>query len=405
MDPTYFAGGIDATNSLFVNDRRFTQFKVSLTWHTPGPGLYEVKVTRATPQDPNPEFHDSFYWTSLRTVRSGVALIPAGMASVAVRIKATDQLNGTLDAFNCVAESILPDWDGVRWVSRTTSNPASIFRDIHQGTANARPKPDSRMDLATIQAFHARCAAHGFQFNAIIDFRSTVAELGRDVLAAGRATPGYRDGKVSIVEDIPQTVPVHVLTPRNSWGFKGTKVFVDLPHALRVRFANNDTLQQDERVVVADGYGYTGADGIRRDAFGNLTSLPEATVFEAVEAGLGVNDPEQIFKLQRYNLAVLALRPETYQLSCDFEQLVMLRGDLVMVQHDVPLFGLLSGRIKSLTVDAIGRTTTVTLDEPCVMQAGERYGLRVRLQDGTQVQREVQTVVGSTPTLTFLEPI
>jgi len=407
MAPTFLRGGRDETPSLSQTNMHTSQFTVPIVFKTPTPGTYEVRVTRLTADSTDPLVHDEVFWTALRTIRPGseIDLIPPGMASVAIRIRATDQLHGTLDSFNAVAHSILPDWDGNAWVPRETSNPASIFRDIHQGTANARPKADDRMDLETLQGFHERCTQHGFEFNAVVDFRSTLSELGRDVLAAGRATPGYRDGKVSVIEDIPQTIPAHILTPRNSWDFKGTKVFSDLPHALKVRFVNADTLQQDEVVVIADGYGVTDAEGIRRDAFGHPTTLPEATKFEAWEAGLGVNVPAQIFKIKRYHLAVLALRPETYSVSSDFENLVMRPGDLVKVQHDIPLFGLCSGRIVGLTQDALGRATTITLDEPCVMLSGERYGIRLRLQDGTQLQREVQTVVGAQSTLTLLEPV
>jgi len=407
MAPAHFVGGLDEVAGLTTTEARTTQFVKSLTFSVPTPGTYEIQLTRLTlvVNETDPRVHDLSFWTALRTVRAGVRLLPAGMASVAVRIRATDQLHGTLDSFNAIAHSILPDWDGATWVERETNNPASVFRNVHQGTANARPKEDSRIDLAALQGLHARCAAHGFEFNAIIDFRSTVAELGRDVLAAGRATPAYRDGKVSCTEDVPQTIPAQVFTPRNSWGFKGTKLFVDLPHALKVRFANADTLEQDERLVIADGYGVTGADGIRRDTWGDQTDLPEATRFESVEAGLGVNDPEQIFKLQRYHLGVLKLRSELFRLSCDFEHLAVLPGDLVHVQHDVPLFGLSSGRAKSFTLDGIGRVATVTLDEPCVMTAGVRYGVRLRLNDGTQLQREVVTVAGAQSTLTFVEPV
>lgn len=405
MAPTHLSGGRTLTPSMDIRSNQTTQFRKSLAWVVPASGTYEIQVTKIPSGADDPQIHDTAFWVALRSVRGGVRLIPVGMASAAVRIRATDQLHGTLDAFNCMAQSILPDWDGSNWVERETSNPASIDRDLHQGTANARPKADGRMDLVTLQAFHERCTLHGFEFNAIIDFRSTLEELSRDVLAAGRATPAYREAEVSCTEDVPQTIPAWVFTPRNSWDLKVSRMFTDVPHALKVRFANAETLEQDERVVIADGYGVTGADGIRRDAFGLPTTLPEATRFESVEAGLGVNNPDQIFKLQRYHLAVMSLRPETYRLSCDFEHLTMQPGDLVHLHHDVPLFGLISGRIKAMTMDTLARATSVTLDEPCVMQGGERYGVRLRLQDGTQIQREVLNVPGEQTTLTFLEPV
>lgn len=413
MPPTYLQGGLTAIPSLSLQDRRATMFRAPVKWSVPEPGIYEVRVTRLTTETPNNNpvldayIHNTFYWTALRTIRAHVRVMPAGMAGIALRIKATDQLNGSIDSFNAFAESIVPDWTGTSWVPRITNNPASIFRDIHQGTANARPKPDSRLDLPAIQGFHTRCASLGFTFNGVIDFQTTVKELARDVLAAGRATPGIRDGKTSVVEDIPQSIPVQMFTPRNSSGFKGTKIFADLPHALKVRFINAQTLQQDERVVLADGYGYTdpGGDGVRRDAFGQPTTLPEASRFETVEAGLGVTDPAQAFALQRYHMAALLLRPETFTLSADFEHLIAERGDFVLVQHDVPLMGLISGRVKTATQDSVGRTTTIGLDASVVMEAGKRYGVRIRLSDGTQIQREVQCVPGEQTTFTLLQPI
>ena len=40
-----------------------------------------------------------------------------------MRIRATDQLNGSLDEFNADVSSICRDWDGSAWVVRETQNP------------------------------------------------------------------------------------------------------------------------------------------------------------------------------------------------------------------------------------------------------------------------------------------
>ena len=327
-------------------------------------------------------------WSALRTIQTAQPVKKPGLCLVGMRIRATDQLNGTLDQFNLIAESILPDWTGTAWLERPTRNPASIYRAILQGAANARPVPDSRVDLTRLAQFHESCTAQGWRFDANIDYRTTVFELCRDVLAAGRASVHRPDGLFSVVEDLQQDIPKQLFTPRNSWGFKGSRLFSSLPHALKVRFVNPEKdWQQDERIVYADGY-----------------SEVNATQFEAFEL-TGVTDPEQAWKLARYHLAVATLRPETYELNADVEHLVCNRGDLVLVQHDVPLFGLLSGRITGVTTDGLGRTTAITLDEPCTMQAGDRYGVRIRLQDNTYVQREVLNVPGTHTTLTLLSPI
>lgn len=384
------SGGREALSPQNVAGIRLQPFYHAVTFSPPDAQLqYEVR-TRAIKTSLEAAFTriDTVYWSMLRTIQTGEPVSKPGLCLVALRIKATNQLNGTLDQFNLLAESILPDWTGSAWLARPTSNPASIYRNILQGSANARPLPDSRVDLTRLAAFHESCTAQGWSFNANIDYRSTVYELSRDVLAAGRASLHQQDGKFTVVEDLPQTLAKQLITPRNSWGFRGTRVFSDLPHALKVRFVNPEKdWQQDERIVYADGY-----------------SEANASQFEALEL-TGITDPEQAWKLARYHLAVATLRPETYEVNLDVEHLVCSRGDLVLVQHDVPLFGLITGRIKAVTTDSYGRATALTLDEPCVMQAGDRYGVRVRLQDNTYVQREVLNVPGSQTTLTLLSPI
>lgn len=58
-----------------------------------------------------------------------------------------------------------------------------------------------------------------------------------------------RDGKFSVVRDVPQTVPVQHFTPRNATGFRGLKTFTRLPHGLKVRFVNPEReWQQGNRV-------------------------------------------------------------------------------------------------------------------------------------------------------------
>lgn len=389
---SYLYGGInsDAFDPLNFERNTSTPFRASITITPPVPGLqYEVRVkaTRVASIGTILAVND-IDWVMLRTIQTSQPVSKPGLCLVAMRIKATGQLNGTLDNFNCIAESILPDWDGSTWIERPTSNPASIYRNILQGSANARALSDSRVDLVRLQAFHESCAAQGWSFNANVDYRTTVNELSRDVLAAGRASLHQQDGKFSVVEDLPQTLAKQLISPRNSWGFRGTRVFSDLPHALKVRFVNPEKdWQQDERIVYADGYSETNA-----------------SKFEALEL-TGITDPEQAWKLARYHLAVATLRPETYEVNMDVEHLVCNRGDLVLVQHDVPLFGLITGRIKGVTTDSLGRASAITLDEPCVMHAGERYGVRIRLQDNTYVQREVLNVPGSHTTLTLLSPI
>jgi len=76
----------------------------------------------------------------------------------------------------------------------------------------------------------------------------------------------------------------------------------------------------------------------------------------------------------------------------------------VRVTHDVPLWGLASGRIKALLDDGVN-ISAITLDEACPMETGKQYGIRVRQADGQSVYRNVITNAGETTTLTLVNPL
>ena len=383
------AGGRDLIPAFQCSNNVQTQARYSLRWTVPAEGQYEVRLRKVTADANSTYIHDQVYWTTLRTIQPGAPVTKTGLCLVAMRIKATDQLNGTVDQFNCIAQSILPDWTGTAWVSRPTSNPASIYRDILQGSANKRPKADSRLDLATIQDFHERCTAQGFAFNAVIDFRTTVKQLRQDVLAVGRGAFGLRDMKYSVIQDLLQASPVDVITPRTSSGFRWTKRFLDPIHAFKVRFVDEvNNWQQGERIVYADGYDATNA-----------------TIFEEVDAGVGVTNSEQAWKLKRRELADAYLRADDYVMEMDFANLTFTRGDRIQFQHDVILAGLLSARIKAVTVNGGGDATGITFDDALTMADGTNYGARIKKADGSQLVQQITTVAGEVSSVTFTTPI
>lgn len=346
-------------------------------------GQYDVRMRRVTEDSEDDSVFDECVWTAVRVLRSEAPVKMQGLAMTALRIKASDQLSGVIDRFNGVVQSVVPDWDGTGWVTRATANPASLFRHVLQGAANARPLPDSRLDLVKLQDWHDLCAAKGREFNAAIDYQASVRDVLIDVAAAGRASPSVIDGKWGVVADMPQAVPVQHFTPRNSAGFQGEKHFETPPHALRVRFANQQKYwQQDEMLVYDDGY-----------------DAETAVRFETLELP-GITDPAQVWRDARYHIATARLRGESYAFTVDIEHLVCTRGDLIRLTHDVPLFGVQAARIKAVEEDG-GFATHVVLDEEVEMQNGRSYALRVRKQDGTTLVRQVVTAAEVTKILQF----
>lgn len=374
-------GGL-AFAGVSLTGKQSAAIRKSVSFRVPR-GQYDVRVRRLTPDAVDDNTFDTTVWTALRTVRHKNPVNMRGIAVSALRIKATDQLNGVIDRFNGVVHSVLPDWNGSAWVPQVTSNPAALFRHILQGSGNARALSDSRIDAARLEQWHENCAAAGHEFNGIIDYDVSVREALQDVAAAGRASPTLLDGKWAVIEDRPQNVPVQHFTPHNTFGFQGRKAFDEVPQALRARFINRAKgWLQDERLVYDDGY-----------------SAETATRYETLDL-TGITDAEQAWKAGRYHIATARLRPESYSFYCDLEHIVCTRGDLIRFTHDVPMFGLSSARITAVIKDG-GNVTGVTLNDSIVMESGKSYALRIRKADGGSVVKTLATVSGRYTSVNF----
>lgn len=351
-------------------------------------GQYDVRLKRISADTDSSYILDDVYWTALRTVRcSDPVNFTVPVAKIAMRIKASDQLQGVVDTFSCVASAVLNDYDGGAWTEQETKNPAAAFRDVLQGDANKRALSDGEVDLEDLAEWSEFCDTNGFTYNQVIDFQSSVEDILQEVASAGRAAPAYKDGKFTVVWDRAQTTPVQHFTPRNSWGFSSEKIFTRLPHAWRVRFPNEDAgYQEDERIVYDDGYDATNA-----------------TRFEQLQLP-GVTESDLAWKHGRYHLATVRLRPEIYSWYADVEHIVCTRGDLVRVSHDVPLWGLSTGRVKTVTDDGTN-VTSVTLDEQCTMTAAGSYTARFRKKTGSTLLVNLTTVAGTDTEIFFSDTV
>ena len=343
-------------------------------------GQYDVRLQKTTGDTTKTNVQDTVVWTALRGFRSGDTITFAKpLTLIAIRIRASSQLNGSLNQVNAVCQSKARSWDGAAWVDDTiTRNPADLFRHVLQDAANARPVDDDHLDLDALQQWSEYCTAKGFNFDMVRDTAASVYDTLTDIAAAGRATQVFKDGKWSVVWD-DETLPVvQHFSPRNSWGYGGAPAYAVLPHAFRVQFYNAaNSYQLDERIVYDDGYNADGSGG-----------LTAATLFELIQFP-GVTDSDTAWKMGRFHIAQARLRPETHTLSVDFEHFVVTRGDRVKVTHDVPLWGLQSGRVKAVA------DNVVTLDEPVTMTADGLYTIGFRLKDGTALLRNVVTVAGT----------
>lgn len=372
-----------------VEEARPSEIRRGLRWKV-ARGQYDVRMKRLTADDDSDQVFDNAFWITMRsfTIQAPVQFSKP-TAQMALRIKASGQLNGVVDTINALAESILPVYDGAGWSHRAvTSNPAALIREIFQGRASRRPVADGALDLDSFAEFYEDCAQNGYGYNGVIDYQSSVWEMAQEIAGAARASISRPDGRIKIVMDRERETPVQHVTPRNSWGFEGEIIYPDLPHAFRCRFANEDKdFKNDERTVYDDGYDENSATEFRNLEFP------------------GITDSDLVWKHGRFHIAQARLRREKFSVWMDFENFTCTRGDLVLLTHDVISQGLASARVKSVT-DNGTHATAIVIDEEVAMETGKTYAIEIRTADEAGALYAVTTVNGAgQTTLTFATPI
>jgi sulfur carrier protein ThiS len=341
---------------------------------------------------------------------------------LALQIKATNRISGSLPPVSIEAESVL----GRAWTSQynadpnqrwgASSNPADIYLDIVRGPhlQAASRLPDSAIDWHALEQWRAFCADEDgdedrrkYTYNYFHRDHETVLDRLRAVATTGRASWTMRNGLLSVVRD-NEYLAVQAITPRNSRNFELTKGYPLVPHALRVRWVEPDNWEQTETLVLDDDYQQRiGAFWFT--ALGessptpwtvsktNPALRPEPTLFEVLETK-GVTNLHQAHREGRYYLAAMRLRRELYKVEMDIENLIATRGDCVYLTHEAMVLARASGRIKS--IDNIGTVAapiySVSLDEPVYFDADPAVAFRlwVRCIDGSLINTVTVVALG-----------
>lgn len=357
----------------------FTRTYSLLAEDFPANSQLSVRIRRITGDnvEDNPEYryyHQSIFQNVLFSNNSTPALDPVGakIAKSALKIKATDQLNGSIEGINAVVQTYCPTWNGTNWAYASTSNPAALFRYVleHAGNAQRIPNPLEKFDLVQLQHWATYCSSRGFEYNAVLGTQRSVLEVLRDICAAGRASPALVDGKWTVTIDEEKPNVIQHFTPHNSWGFESTKALPRLPDGLRITYFDQDqNYQEAEIIVYASGKNEYNSE-----------------LFESIQLP-GVTKKAAVIDHARWHMAQAKLRPEVYTINSDIEYLVCNRGDRVKVMHDIPLWGLASGRIKNRLSD-----TVFELDEDVPMVRNTNYTIRVRSSNGDSIVRNIEPV-------------
>ena len=294
------------------------------------------------------------------------------IAKTALQIKANEQLTGNIEGINAIVQTYAKTWNGSNWVMGATNNPAALFRYVLEHPANPQRVLDAdvadKINLAQLQYWFNYCVTKGFTFNRVQAQAKSVLDTLRDICAAGRASPAMIDGKWTVIIDEPKPNIVQHFSPHNSWGFEGSRALPRLPDGLRITYYDeSQDYQEAEVIVYAPGQ-----------------SQQTAELFEAIQLP-GVTKTSSVIDHARWHMAQAQLRRESYVLNTDIEYIVANRGDRVKVTHDIPMWGLGSGRIKNRVTSSI-----FELDEPVPIDSNLTHTIRFRSNAGASNERTLK---------------
>jgi hypothetical protein len=351
-------------------------------------GQFEVRVQRVqTIGAYGPEKRDRLTWASIVTRIETIPIVTEKRhLFMEIRIKATNQLSGSISNLSGVVTTALEvyDDDTLTWSRQITSNPAWVFTDLLIGEVNKKAIPKSRLDLDSIVEWADYCDASPpsptgvtlqfprYESNFVLDYKTTLQEVLNQVSNSAQATLNMVDGKYAALLDIDRVTPVQIFTPRNSKDFSVTRNYSKQPHAIRVRYIDPSlNWELSDKLVYDDGFNDT-----------NATDIDKIETFACT-------NQEQAWRFGRFMMAQNKYRQEVMSLTVDFEHLICTRGDFVQITQDVMRVGGRPARVKAV----VG--TTVTIDDSLDLPGGPSYGYVFRdSNDGVIYE---STLTPSTP--------
>lgn len=358
----------------------------------PTRGQYDVRIRRITNDSTSEYLLNDSYLTAIRSITYTNPVKFKDISGTAIRIKATEQLSGTIDRYNCIVTTLVKSYntETKQWEeNRPSSNPADLFRYVLQSPAFAKRLTDDKIDIEKLEEWAEYCEENKLSYNNIIDYETSIDDVLNDICAAGVATLSKVNNIYSVIIDNERPIIKGLVTPRNSWDYSGSINYPEIPHALRVEFRNKEVgYETDERIVYADGYDESNA-----------------TLYERIEFTSCTNADLAYWYGRRY-FATALLQPETHMFKMDFESLTFNRGDRITLVNDVILVGVGQGRITSLKTDDSGNITGFIIDDTLTIPPVTNLGVRIRDNGGKGINYyQLVNVTGEQNSFTFTTPI
>ncbi|MBI3771475.1 MAG: hypothetical protein HY272_02030 [Gammaproteobacteria bacterium] len=372
--------GTDGLVVLTNSDR--TPIRKTIKWSVTE-GQYDVRVRRITAAEGDAKYTSDITWTALRSYQPDAADY-TGQARAAIRLRASGQMQGSIDAINALATALCEAWNGSGWSKTANSNPGWWFRWFALGKKNTSGQriygggyTDAELDLAAIKAWGAWCTTKGLGVNLVLDGAMSVLDVLQAIARCGRASVTWGTGKLGIIWDADAQPVTAVFCMSNivADSFSIDYITGQLADEIIVEFMN-------------PALGYK-PDTVRATVPGVITPVNPVKM-----QIFGLTDKVQAGKEANLVAAAQAYRRRRITWDSDFEGMTSRRGDVVTLSHDLTQWDY-SGRLVA------GTTTVLTLSRKVPFTPSTQHYVGIRKPDGIYNIYSVVYQAGESDTITL----
>ena len=346
-------------------------------------GQYEVQARRIEPNEESADIVSEIYFKRARFYQLDESQNYVAQNRKAIIVESDSQLSGTLNKLSSLVDSKcwVNDGSGVyTWTDLENDNPADWFLFIARGGfyntsadgtltypysptkgwVNSADHPDngermfgagisdSRIDFDALTNWRNFCDSRNLKFNAVLDDPQNVSEVLKKIASVGRASPTWAQGKLGVVFEDVNDVPVAMFGPDNMIrdSFEYSYLTEDLPDEIKVNFMNPDkNWSQDTVTALAPG----------------VTNPTKSVTVDF----WGITDEDQAQREANLLAARQVYQRRLISFSTDAEGIIVTRGDVVYISHDVTTWDYESRIISTLNdgVNIISFKLNIFIDD------------------------------------------
>lgn len=308
------------------------------SWALPSRGQWQIQIEKLTDDQTETNRSDRVILAAVQSVRPEYPInIDTPLTLLSFRVRATYQLNGTLDNVSCLYRREGQIWTGSEWVIGHSRYPVTAFLQKLRGPENPFPAEDFEIDWDIMAEWYEFCVDNDLKFDHAFDEGVSLGEALQVICAAGRASPRHDGQKWSVVIDRPDLPVIEHFSDENTAQFSWSLPYFDPPDGMRVRFLDETNDHRPvERIVPYPGFVGT-------------------PVLTEEIAMIGKTDPDEIYRETTRRMLELKYRNVSYSVIAGMRSRVATRGDKIMASfneldetHHVARVRSLSGRLIGL---------------------------------------------------------